>query len=189
MKAKLLISVLLVMMAYAVYAQDYSSYLNKAMEKLEAGDCGGAQNLYNVYKELSGKSMSSVEVLLADCNQEKTVSVGDSITVGNVKYQVAYVRDGGKHGLAIRNMGWGAFDEDYLKYQYVTQRGIPTLDEMRLIYANRDILRMYDIYWTCTYCSKCTASGYYYVKNFSTEVENTENRYKPNAVVLLIHRF
>ena len=154
MKAKLLISVLLVMMACAVYAQDYSSYLNKAMEKLEAGDCRGAQNLYNVYKELSGKSMSSVEVLIADCNRssEKTYSVGDTMHVGKEVYEVAFVRDGGRHGFAICNLGWG-----YLSSykNNISRQEIPTLDELKIIYQSRDILRMYNKYWSRTHCENC----------------------------------
>ena len=191
MKTKLLISTLCTMMACVVYAQDYSSYLNKAMEKMEAGDCKGAQNLYNLYKELSGRSMSSVEILLADCNQETIVSVGDSIVVGNMRYQVAYVRDGGKHGLAIRNMGWKSLDSDYVTN--VTRKGVPTLDELNLIYANRDIIRLYDIYWSCTQDSKGSKgqNGYYnYIrKDFSTGEESLRENAYSYAIILRIYRF
>ena len=86
---------------------DYSDYLNKALKELEAGNCDAAQKFYDVYKELSGKTVTSVEVLLADCGgKEKTYKVGDFMKVGDEKYQVAYIRDGGKHGLAVLNKGW-----------------------------------------------------------------------------------
>lgn len=163
---------------------DYSDYLDKALKELEAGDCDAAQKFYNVYTELSGKTVTSVEVLLADCGKEKTYKVGDYIKVGDEKYQVAYIRDGGKHGLAVLNKGWKALNSNYT--DYVTRKGIPTLDEMKLIYANRDIVRLYDIYWTCSKLQ----SGYYCTFDFSTgKMNDGSSSSKEEGVILLIHRF
>lgn len=190
MKTKTLLFTFFAMVTFTMSAQtDYSSYLNKAMEKLEAGDCVGAQKMYNVYKDLTGKSMPSVESLLEDCKQEKTVSVGDSIQVGNMEYQVAYVRDGGKHGLAIANRNWNSIYH-YGYQTSITRKGVPTLEELRLIYANRDIIRLYDIYWSCTSCdSKGSGDPHFIIKDFSTGSEKCVNYGSNVAVILLVHRF
>lgn len=172
---------------------DYSNYLNKALEKLEAGDCEAAQNFYNVYKELSGKSASSVEVLLKDCNREKNYSVGDKIMVGDSTYTVAYIRDGGKHGLAILNRGWQSITGNSQKY--VVQRGLPTLEEMKMIYSNRDLLGLYDKYWISEYAnvSACTINGHEYkyicIMDFLDGKVFYDCPYDSNGVVLLVHRF
>ena len=165
---------------------DYTDYLNKALKELEAGNCDAAQKFYDVYKELSGKTVTSVEVLLADCGgKEKTYKVGDYMKVGDEKYQVAYIRDGGKHGLAVLNKGWQSIcgKSDI----YITRKGIPTLEEMKLIYSNRDIVRLYDIYWTCT--KKENSSSYYFTYDFSTGKINDEYYDKTKGIILLIHRF
>lgn len=60
----------------AVAQTDYSSYLDGAMKKLEAGDCESAQKLYNVYVDLSGDSKPSVQTLINDCNAEKQKKEG-----------------------------------------------------------------------------------------------------------------
>ncbi len=183
---KLIVFVLCFMMVSFVIAQseDYSNYLNSAMNKLEAGDCDAARKYYNVYKELSGKTVASVEELIGDCGKEKTYKVGDYIKVGAEKYQVAYVRDGGKHGLAVLNKGWQAM---YGKIEkFITQKGIPTLEEMKLLYPNRDIVRLYDIYWTC---SRNNSSHMYYTYDFSTGKIEEKNYYYSNGIILLIYRF
>ena len=64
-------------------AQDYSEYLDLAMEKLKAKDCDAAQKYYNVYKDLSKQSLPSVEVLIEDC---KTASANGPKQV-QINYQ------------------------------------------------------------------------------------------------------
>ncbi|MCR4665223.1 MAG: hypothetical protein K5660_07645 [Paludibacteraceae bacterium] len=84
MKTRDIIFALFALITFSANAQyDYSSYLHKAMEKLEQGDCQAAQKFYDVYKELSGQSVSSLEVLIADCgeSQDKTYNIGDQIKV------------------------------------------------------------------------------------------------------------
>lgn len=168
---------------------DYSSYLNKALEKLEAGDCESARKSYNVYKELSGKSALSVEELISDCNQNRTYRLGDVIDLSGKKYIVVYIRDNGKHGYAVCDMGW-----DYMKRENISRKDIPTLPELKQIYANRDAVRMYDIYWTSTiFVSEKTkeSSEHYYYMDFSTGSVN-ERYFLSNrdvAKVLFIHRF
>jgi hypothetical protein len=124
-------------------------------------------------------------VLLADCGKAPIYKVGDYIKVGDEKYQVAYIRDGGKHGLAVQNVGWKPINNN--KDLYVTRKGVPTLDEMKLIYANRDLVQLYDIYWTCT--EKASGNGYYATYDFSTgEIDYSYCSYT-EGVILLIHRF
>ena len=181
----LLFSILTIMVCVSAQA-DYSDYLDKALKELEFGNCDAAQKFYNVYKELSGKTVTSVEVLLADCGKEKTYKVGDYIQVGDEKYQVAYIRDGGKHGLAVLNKGWQSM---YGKSDiYITRKGVPTLEEMKLIYSNRDIVRLYDIYWTCSR-NPSSSSYKYYVFDFSTNKIDEADYTRVAGIILLIHRF
>lgn len=196
MKTKMLLVALFAMTSFCVNmnaqteSSDYSNYLNDAMKKLETGDCKGAQAYYNIYKELSGKSVSSVETMLNECNRDRAYTVGETMMVDTLAYTVAYIRDGGKHGLAIRNIGWKCIDcssDGYNMTEYIKRRGIPTIEELKLIYENRDILRLYDIYWSCTVSSSYT--NYYKTYNFSTEIISTTNYRDSDAIILLIHRF
>lgn len=182
--------VMFAMSALIASAQtDYSNYLNKALEKLDAGDCESAMKNYNVYKELSGKSVSSVEILLKDCNREKNYSVGETMMVGDDAYIIAYVRDEGKHGLAIHNAGWQALKSDYQKY--IVQKGIPTIAEMKMIYSNRDLVGLYDIYWVCDgQCSSCSCdTSCKCALDFSIGEFCSRCPSGKNGVILLIHRF
>lgn len=195
MKAKFFILVLGVAMVLQVNAQsDYSSYLDKAMVKLDAGECESARKLYNVYKELAGKSLPSFEALLADCKKEY-YSLGDVMTIDNKSYVVVYIRDGGKHGYAVWDGGWNNIT--YYGSEKVKQKEIPTYEELKLIYANRDAIRFYKRYWTCTRVGSCegytgtseTTSTYRTI-DFSTGKETAEcGRDSNGGVVLLIHRF
>lgn len=56
---------------YVSAQRDYSEYLDTVMVKLKAGDCNAAQKFYNVYKDLTGNTKSSIEVLIEDCIKEK----------------------------------------------------------------------------------------------------------------------
>ena len=188
MKTKTIIFALLTAISVSLSAQsDYSSYLNKALEKLEAGDCEAGRRFYNVYKELSGKSVLSVEELISDCSRSAGYKLGDIITVGDKKYTVVYIRDNGQHGYAILDMGWTT-----MKSENVSRKDVPTLSELKQIYNNRDAVRMYDIYWTCTKSdTKKESDSYYVCMDFSTGT--TKDGYRTGsadfAKVLLIHRF
>lgn len=178
MKTKLLIIATFAMVACMVYAQtDDFSYLNKAMEKLEAGDCKSALTNYNIYKDLSGKSVPSVEALIAECDKDRVYAIGEAMIVEGKEYKVAYIRDDGKHGFAVRDLGW----EEVKGYRPIS---IPTLKELREVYKNRDKLKFYDIYWS-------SKGDEYYntVKNFSTGREYRIWRSDKDAKLLLIHRF
>ena len=167
----------------------YAFYLDKALEKLEAGDCEDAQKSYDVYKELTGDKKPSVEVLIAECiaNPEKTYKLGDQISVDGKDYTVAYIRDNGKHGLAVYNTGWHSISESDR-----AMKTIPTFNELELIYNNRDEVRLFDIYWSCSRTSSFSDDHGYYkykCKDFSTgKVINVLSKYA-KAVKLLIHRF
>lgn len=69
MKNKLFILAIFALIALGAKAQDYSKYLDMALEKLEAGECDKARQYYGVYKEMTGDSKSSIEELLSDCYQ------------------------------------------------------------------------------------------------------------------------
>lgn len=189
---KLFVAIIFVLFAFNCYAQtDSLLYLNKALAKLEAGDCEAARKFYNVYKEVynNNKSVPSVELLLDECTKEM-YSVGETITKNGVKYIVAYTRDGGKHGLAVYNKGWGAIDDlwnDAVFDKYVTRKGIPTLEELKLIYNNRDVIRFYDIYWSCT--PKAYGSRQYIVIDFSTGKVDEKYKERADGVILLVYRF
>ena len=187
MKKKLLFAVM-ALMTLGVSAQtDYSKYLDKVMEKLEEKDCDAAQKLYNVYKDLSGKSASSIEVMITDCQKgpyKDSYNVGDKMKIDGSVYVVAYTRDNGKHGYAVLDQGWKE-----MTYDQVSKKQTPTLAEMKLIYANRDLVRLYDKYWTCTKDAGYS-SYYYWTKDFSTGGETSyKNETKNVARLLLIHRF
>lgn len=179
----LLFSIITIMVYVSAQTEDYSKYLNNALQKLESGDCDAAQKYYNVYKELAGKSVASVEVLLAECGKEKTYKVGDYIKVGDKKYQVAYIRDGGKHGLAVWDQGWVG-----ISMGEIEKKTIPTWDELKQIYVNHDILGLFDIYWSANnrrfnYETQCRAM------DFSTGKEYWIKARSDKAKELLIHRF
>lgn len=187
MKLRLFNIILLMLAAVSLQAQsDYSSYLDKALQQLEAKNCDAAQKLYNVYKELTGDSKPAVEALIADCqpDPDKPYKLGDQMTVGDKVYTVAYVRDGGKHGLAVFNEGW-----TYIRPEDRTMKTIPTFEELELIYQNRDQVRLYDIYWSCT-LGKVSSDDYYKVKDFSTgKVRVVYYNRNREAMKLRIHRF
>jgi hypothetical protein len=185
MKTKLLILTLFALVSFKLNAQtEYSTYMNKAMEKLEEGDCDAAQKFYNVYKELSEKSVASFEVMIDECKGDKKYTLGDTIMVGAQVYKVAYIRDGGRHGLAVREAGWKSLQSSYT--QYVLKKGIPTTEEMKLIYENRDYVRLYNTYFTCT--SGNNNNNYYVTLDFATGKTGSAY-YTSERYILLIHRF
>lgn len=72
MKAKTLMVALFATIAWGTHAQsDDSTYINKAVEKLAEGDCQSAQRYYNVYKEMSGKTIKYLENEIKDCFAQK----------------------------------------------------------------------------------------------------------------------
>lgn len=191
MKKQIILVALLVLLAFNLKAQvPDPTYLNKALQQLESKNCDAAQMYYNAYKELTGDSKPSVQALIDECfgNPDKTYKLGYQITVEEITYTVAYVRDGGKHGFAIYNKGWNAITSNgEEKQMYIVQKGIPTFDELKLLYQNRDAVRLYDIYWSC---SEDTENSYKCkTLDFSTGVSDGKYSYQKNAVVLLIHRF
>ena len=148
MKTKSFFLALFAITSLCLNAQsDYSNYLNKAMEKLDEGDCSSAQKFYNVYKELSGTSVSSIEVLIADCSRgsKKAYAINDKITIGNYIYRVAYTEDQGVHGFAIYDYGAGPLTDQMIK-----NRQLPTRSEMGIIAEKAKELKLDGglYYWT-----------------------------------------
>lgn len=214
MKKQIILVALLALLALTNYAQtDPTTYLNWTRERLEVGDCEGAQKWYNVYTRTTGSRNMSIETLIQNCSNN-THEIGDQLCVGNNTYTVAYVRDGGKHGLAVLNKGWGRLSED--ESTYITQKGIPNFDELKLIYQNKDVLGLYGVYWSCTEdvaSSRYIDNGhqnttysnglgtittsesikcyvrYYYRLDFSTGKVDSDRYDANHAVVLLVHRF
>ena len=57
----------MLVLSQAMYAQDYSNYLQKARQRIAEGDCDGAQRCYNVYKDLTNKTDKDVERQIREC--------------------------------------------------------------------------------------------------------------------------
>lgn len=188
MKTKTLFFIICVLFASAVNAQsDYSSYLQKATEKLEAGECEAAWKYYNVYKELSHQSLSSFEALLSDCKKEY-YALGEKMLVNGETYIVVYIRDYGKHGYAVLDKGWHSVN---YYGNTISQKKIPTIEELKLIYANRDAIGLFSKYWSCTKSGSCTSGrSTYKTIDFSTGKEIAECENEQNGgIILMIHRF
>lgn len=184
MKTKHLFFALFAVYALSVSAQEgYSSYLNKALEKLDAGECESAQKLYNAYKELSGRSVTSVEVLIADCSSAKGMNtksykVNDKIIIKGDIYKVAYVEDEGKHGFAVCEYGSSKFEEKWNE-----GRLIPTESEFKLMAGNNATLHFNGRYWSTRIDGSsvwCYGLGSY---SGSWQAKNNTNS------VMFIHRF
>ena len=177
-------------MVASVSAQtDYSEYLNKAMEKLEAGDCNAARKFYSVYKELTGKTVNSVEDLITDCKKE--LHLGDIIDVNGEQYIVAYLMDNNKHGFAIRDMGIHGLmyysRTSSIMYQLTIVdylRSLPSIEEMRIIYKNNGNIGLTGEYWTRSVYS----TNNFYLMDLRTGKEYYSVGTNENGV-LLIHRF
>jgi len=183
MKTSLLFA-LLATVALSVSAQSntYSEYLNKALSSSEKGDCETARKYYNVYKELSGKTSPSVEVLIQDCEPvSKHYAINDKITMDGYIYRVAYTEDNGTHGFAIYELGSGPLTDDLIK-----NRKVPTLSEMILIARNAERLNLVTTlyYWTLDKYN----SDNNYVYRFSTNSKD----WNPKSYSygrILIYRF
>ena len=200
MKTKILWCVMLAFSLFYGKAQtDYTKYLNDALKCLEEGNCEKAQRWYNVYVDLTNDKKPSVKEMIEDCINEqmknKVYAVGDTMMVDNKVYTVAFIREGGKHGLAVKDSGWHGISSD--KSYYVTQQNTPTLEELKQIYGNRDYIGLYNKYWTRTENEKSrekksSGSGYYYyyyVIDFSTGTQSLLRGDKSDAIILLVHRF
>lgn len=185
MKTKMIFLSLIVACTLAVHAQsDYESYINKAMEKLEIGDCEGAQKYYNVFKDLSNTTKASIEVLINDCKQNmianKVYAINDKITIDGNIYKVTHIEDKGKHGFAICDMGSGP-----LTKEMITKRMLPTRSEMKIIIRNRTRINLTrGDYWTIdkqsnydAYYWSCAWSDWYY-----TDMDKSKG-------ILYIYRF
>ena len=163
--------------AFYVNAQsDYSSYLNKAMEKLEVGDCDDAQKWYNVYKELSGESKPSVQVLIDDCKNAKVkkYSIGEELKQHGCSFKVAYLDSSNEHGFAIyERTSSSKFLTNSDKFYYDAH--LITLSELSKIIPNRHLLGLRGSYWTATVAksSNNDKETKYYVKNVETGNEKS----------------
>lgn len=178
-------------------AQSYPQvYLDKAINKLDAGDCDAAQRFYNVYKELSGNPIPSVEAMINDC--KSTFHIGDIKEVNGEKYTIAYLTGNKKHGFAIRDIGVHDIN-NYDRFKLFDVEMMPTLVEMDTIYMNNDHIGLTGKYWTSTECGvggsiSSTKDGpwhtiyFFHVKNFLTG-ETSRSLQTDRNRVLIIHRF
>ena len=186
MKTRIFTLALFATIASCAYAQtENPNYLNKAMASLESGDCKSAQMFYNVYKELSGKSMTSIEALITDClsknDTTKSYTVGELMKINGYYYKVAHVEPGGHHGFAIYDLGGGK-----LQPEMIQKRTVPTRSEMALVYKNRAKLNLIDgDYWTI---DGYDSSQYYYARFQSSLSWSGGNATNPRGI-LLIYRF
>ena len=189
MRTRLFYFALFAIVAINANAQsDNSYYLNTALEKLKAGDCESAQKFYNVYKDLSGSSISSVEVLIADCSRKASVkyAINDKIKVGDLLYRVAYIEDDGKHGFAIYDYGSGPINE-----QMITERKLPTRAEMNLLYPHRKELNLLlDIsYWTNDIALPKENYSCWMSSNPKSNIDFTNESHTRSREILYIYRF
>ena len=149
MKTKIVLFAIFATVAFNVNAQtDYSNYLKKAMDKLESGDCESAQKFYNVYKDLSGESKPSVQILINDCmkkaDEGKVYKINDKIERGGKIYKVVHTEDKGTHGFAVCDMGSGPITDNM-----IANRQLPTRSEMKIIIRNRHKINLTSgKYWT-----------------------------------------
>lgn len=187
MKTKTFLLALFIIVPFCMYAQnDYASYLDKAMSKYEEGDCVAARKFYNVYKELSGKTVSSMEELLNGCKSKSGYAINDKIKVGDYYYSVAYTENNGEHGLAVYDWGEGPITSKMIR-----KRQLPSEQELNLISSNAYKINLpCDHYWTRDKAS--LNSDYYYrvILMCGTSCEYSSDRGKRNNYrILLIHRF
>ena len=174
----------LLVFSQATFAQDYDRFLQRAQQRLDEGDCDGAQKNYNVYKELSGKTLSSFEVLIEDCLAENHFRIGDIIDVNGEKYIIAYLSENHQHGFAIKDEGIKC-----MTTSYVDDHKIPSLEEMNIIYKNNAKIGLTDIYWTRTRnYNRYSNNNYYYTIDFLSGEQGTSKETVKNGI-LLIHRF
>ena len=187
MKVKSFLFAVFAIFTVAACAQsdDYSQVLQKVMEKIESGDCAGAKNWYAYYKEMTGRGVSSIEVLIGDCTNRagKKYALNDKIKIGEYLYRVAYIEEDGVHGFAIYDYGSGPINE-----QMITGRKLPTRSEINLIYPNRKKLNLLeDInYWTI---DRYDTSQNYYCKMGSNNISFSYNPISNSYAILLIYRF
>lgn len=78
----------------------------------------------------------------------------------------------------------------------IYKKQIPTLNELKQIYNNKDALRLYDKYWSCTnnpsYDNGILVYTMYYMYTMDFSTAGTIGTYYFNSdgcVKLLIHRF
>lgn len=149
MKTKLSLLAIFALFAFFLNAQsDYSSYLNKALEKLEAGDCDDAQKWYNVYKELSGETKPSVQVLIDDCKNAKVkkYSIGEKFQIEGTTFKVAYLDPSKEHGFAVYERTSSKTIDNSVKFY--GNAHLITLSELNQIIPNRLLLGLRGSYWT-----------------------------------------
>lgn len=71
---KLVLTIALMVFSRTIFAQDdYDFYLQKARQRLSEGDCIRAEQSYNTYKDLTGKSDATVERGIRDCQSNNGV--------------------------------------------------------------------------------------------------------------------
>ena len=171
--------------------QDYNWYLQRVLQRIDEGDCEGAQKNYNVYKELSGKTIASVEEMIKDCAGE--YRIGNTISVNGENYIIAYLMENKQHGFAIKDVGVQNLVNQQER-EYIRDKRIPTLEEMKIIYQNNANIGLTGTYWTrSTKLYRYGFGGidnyyYYYYIDFLSGKQGESSPDSRNGI-LLIHRF
>ncbi len=88
---KLVLTIALMVFSRTIFAQDdYDFYLQKARQRLAEGDCIRAEQSYNTYKDLTGKSDATVDRDIRDC--QSTNGVQKTLTPKPVEpFTVSYI--------------------------------------------------------------------------------------------------
>lgn len=89
LKFTIVLAMLLFAGTFAV-AQDYSEYYNAAVRLLDEGDCVKAEQNYNVYKKLTGKTSAFVEKGIVECKGANKLSANGAkqIQINFQNYEV-----------------------------------------------------------------------------------------------------
>ena len=183
----LIATISLMSLSQVSYAQDdYDFYLQRVLQRIDEGDCEGAQKNYNVYKELSGKTMASVEEMIKDCASQ--YRLGETINVKGENYIIAYLTENNQHGFAIKDVGGVQDLENQQAFEYLRDKKIPSFDEMKLIYQNNAIIGLTGTYWTRTTSHPNGIIHYYWFDFLSGKYDHSNPKYNRNGI-LLIHRF
>lgn len=90
---KYILTLLVLLCAVPIMAQNYSDYLYSAKKHLQAGDKEKAISCYNVYKSMTGQTNEEFESML---NSKQSVDY--YILVGNTQIQMKHVKGGNFKG-------------------------------------------------------------------------------------------
>jgi hypothetical protein len=172
--------------------------MQKVTEALSQGDCDRAQRNYNVWKDLTQTTNSSVESRIKSCFDAKETATTKEDTKSNSVLQVgqnytaiyykqgdeysckgiiAYLDYSGKHGLLLRDEKRS--NKTPKSWSVEAPWKVPTKEELETIYKNKIKLGLNDEYWSSTK-KKCLNGDCYYTMDFYSGKVNVRDTYESN---------